>query len=188
MSRIYEIFGTDAHSMTVALMEAANAAELITSGASVALKSNLVASGSPDNGATTHAGVLSGCIEYLQKHGVTNLSVIESSWIGDNSGRAMEACGYDKVCEQYNVPFYDLKNRASSSTGISPSGRAGAGRSCPATASATAVRVQSPMRRAARPRPLRCSRCCGEVEKITDASAKAEWQKMRPMGRIKCGI
>ena len=69
MSRIYEIFGTDAHSMTVALMEAAQVAEMIPRSASVALKPNLVVSGSPDNGATTHAGVLSGCIEYLQGYG-----------------------------------------------------------------------------------------------------------------------
>ena len=109
MSRIYEIYGTNAHSMTVTLMEAANVAGMIPHGASVALKPNLVVSGSPDNGATTHAGVLSGCIEYLQGHGATNLSVIESSWVGDNTGRAMKACGYDKVCERYGVPFYDLK-------------------------------------------------------------------------------
>jgi len=109
MSKIYEIFGTDAHGMTVALMEAANVVETIPGGASVALKPNLVVSGSPDNGATTHAGVLSGCIEYLQAHGITDISVIESSWIGDNTGRAMKACGYDKVCERYGVPFYDLK-------------------------------------------------------------------------------
>ena len=109
MSRIYEIFGTDAHYMTVALMEAASVADMIPSGASVALKPNLVVSGSPDNGATTHAGVLSGCIEYLQGHGIRNLSVIESSWVGDNTGRAMKACGYDKVCDRYGVPFYDLK-------------------------------------------------------------------------------
>ena len=109
MSRIYEIFGNDAHSMTVALMEAANVAEMIPRGASVALKPNLVVSGSPDNGATTHVGVLSGCIEYLQGHGIKNLSIIESSWVGDNTARAMKACGYDNVCEQYNVPFYDLK-------------------------------------------------------------------------------
>ena len=42
MSRIYEIFGTNAHAMTRALMESAGAACKIPSGASVALKPNLV--------------------------------------------------------------------------------------------------------------------------------------------------
>lgn len=109
MSKIYEIFGTDAHAMTVKLMEAARVEEMIPAGATVALKPNLVLADSPENGATTHAGVLSGCIEYLQSHGIANISVIESSWVGDNTGRAMKACGYDKVCENYGVPFYDLK-------------------------------------------------------------------------------
>ena len=40
MSRIYEIFGTNAHAMTRALMESAGAACKIPSGASVALKPN----------------------------------------------------------------------------------------------------------------------------------------------------
>ena len=109
MSKIYEIFGTDAHRMTVALMEAANAAALIPAGASVALKPNLVLAGAPEDGATTHAGVLSGCIEYLQGHGFSSISVIEGSWVGGNTERAMRACGYDRVCREYNVPFYDLK-------------------------------------------------------------------------------
>lgn len=109
MAKIYEIFGRDAHSMTVSLMEAADAASLIPAGASVALKPNLVVAGTPDSGATTHAGVLSGCIEYLQAHGVRDVCVMEGSWVGDRTERAMRACGYDKVCAQYSVPFYDLK-------------------------------------------------------------------------------
>lgn len=109
MAKIYEIFGSDAHQMTMALMEAANVADRIPEGANVALKPNLVMSGTPDTGATTHAGVLSGCIEYLQNHGIQDISVIEGSWVGDSTGRAYKVCGYDKVCQKYNVPFYDLK-------------------------------------------------------------------------------
>ena len=109
MAKIYEIYGTDAHGMTVSLMRAAHVSSMIPNGASIALKPNLVLSGTPETGATTHPGVLSGCIEYLQGEGFTDFSVIESSWIGDKTERAMKVCGYDKVCEQYGVPFYDLK-------------------------------------------------------------------------------
>ncbi len=109
MPNIYEIYGADAHSMTVSLMQAAQISKMIPIGASVALKPNLVLSGTPETGATTHSGVISGCIEYLQKEGFTRISVIESSWIGDNTDRAMKTCGYDKVCAKYGVPFYDLK-------------------------------------------------------------------------------
>ena len=109
MSKIYEIYGTDAHRMTMDLMEAADVARTISSGARIALKPNLVRAGTPDTGATTHSGVLSGCIEYLQGAGFSDISVIESSWIGANTQQSVKVCGYDKVCKRYNVPFYDLK-------------------------------------------------------------------------------
>ena len=109
MANIYEIYGTDAHGMTLALLRAAHAASMIPPGASIALKPNLVLSGKPESGATTHPGVLSGCIEYLQGEGFADISVIESSWVGDKTDRAMKVCGYDRVCERYGVPFYDLK-------------------------------------------------------------------------------
>ena len=109
MSRIYEIFGTDAHAMTYALMERAEVAAAIPVGAGVALKPNLVVAAAPETGATTHAGVLSGAIAYLRDHGVADISIIEGSWVGDRTGRAFRAAGYDQVGRHYNVPLYDLK-------------------------------------------------------------------------------
>ena len=108
-TKLYEIYGTDAHVMTKALLEAARIEERIPSGASVALKPNLILAASPEKGATTHAGVLSGCIEYLQEKGFTDISIIESSWYGEGTQKSMKVCGYDKVCEKYGVRFYDLK-------------------------------------------------------------------------------
>lgn len=109
MPAIYEIFGTDAHSMTYALMSAADVASMIPREASIALKPNLVIAAGPEGGATTHSGVLSGCIAYLKDNRFSDICVMESSWVGDNTERAMKACGYDKVCREYGVPFYDLK-------------------------------------------------------------------------------
>ena len=62
MSAIYEIYGTDAHSMTYTLMTAADVAGMIPTDADIALKPNLVIAAGPEGGATTHPGVLSGCI------------------------------------------------------------------------------------------------------------------------------
>ena len=109
MSKIYEIYGTDAHEMTKSLMRKASVANIIPSGSSIALKPNLVNASRAENGATTHPGVLSGCIEYLQENGFSDISIIESSWVGETTERAMRACGYDKICEEYGVPFFDLK-------------------------------------------------------------------------------
>lgn len=109
MSKIYEIFGSDAHAMTVSLMEAADVVSVIPKNASVALKPNLVLAASPENGATTHPGVLSGCIEYLQSNGFVDISIMESSWVGAGTAESFHAAGYDEICSVYNVPFYDLK-------------------------------------------------------------------------------
>ncbi|MBR1711466.1 MAG: DUF362 domain-containing protein [Clostridia bacterium] len=109
MGKIYQIYGKDAHEMTLALLRAINAISLVPKNGSVALKPNLVIAGTPESGSTTHPGVLSGCIEYFKAEGVRNISVIEGSWIGDNTMRAMRTAGYDAVCKEYGVPFYDLK-------------------------------------------------------------------------------
>lgn len=110
MSKIYEIFGSEAHTMTVQLMEAAEIIKKIPSGADVALKPNLVVAKSPELGATTHAGVLTGAIAYLKDHGIRNISIIEGSWVGDSTGRAFRTAGYEEVSKKYGVPLYDLKH------------------------------------------------------------------------------
>ena len=115
MAAIYEIYGRDAHEMTLRLLERAEAIRLVPSGGSVALKPNLVVAGAPESGSTTHPGVLSGCIEYFRAHGVRDISVIEGSWVGDDTMRAMRKAGYDEVCGRYGVPFYDLKKDATRS-------------------------------------------------------------------------
>lgn len=109
MGKIWQIYGDDAHRMTMRLLEACEAIRLVPRGGSVALKPNLVLASAPEEGAVTHPGVLSGCIEYFQAHGVRDVSVIESSWIGDKTQRAMKQAGYDRICELYGVPFFDLK-------------------------------------------------------------------------------
>ena len=109
MSKIFNIFGSNAHEMTKKLLDSSEAFKLVQPAQSIALKPNLVVAGTPENGATTHAGVLSGCIEYFLEHDIKNISVIEGSWVGDETIRAMKKAGYDKVCEKYKVPFYDLK-------------------------------------------------------------------------------
>ena len=109
MRNIFNIYGTDAHTMTKTLLRASNAISLVRPGSNVALKPNLVVAGTPENGATTHPGVLSGCIEYFQENGIRDISVIEGSWVAADTMKAMKRAGYDEVCKEYNVPFYDLK-------------------------------------------------------------------------------
>ena len=60
-------------------------------------------------GATTHAELLEGTIEYLQEHGFRNITIMEGSWIGCGTMLAFKAAGYDRVCRQYDVPFVNLQ-------------------------------------------------------------------------------
>lgn len=112
MGQIYQIYGHDAHDMALRLLEASNAVARVPAGGSVALKPNLVIADAPENGAVTHPGVVSGAIEYFQAHGVKDISVIESSWVGDETMRALKRTGLEDVLKRYGVPFYDLKKDA----------------------------------------------------------------------------
>ena len=110
MGTIFEIFGFDAHNMAYRLMEAVHAETLIPPEGRVALKPNLVVASPPEEGATTHAGVLSGTIQYLRDHGIEHIEILESSWVGARTKSAYITAGYQEICEKFNVPFYDLKD------------------------------------------------------------------------------
>ena len=113
MKKIYEVFGTDAFSMTVSLLESAEVEKIIPKkDAVIALKPNLIHDDIPENGAVTHPGVVAGCADYLKKRGFHNIEVVESSWVGANTQRSFVRSGMKKVCEDYGIPFYDLKKDA----------------------------------------------------------------------------
>ena len=104
------IHGTNYKVMAKKVMEAANVAEDIgDKKKKIALKPNLVTAKAPSSGATTHSELLAGVIEYLQEHGFENITIMEGSWVGDRTGEAFRAAGYDMVCARYHVPFVDLQ-------------------------------------------------------------------------------
>lgn len=107
--KLYVTYGGDAKDMTLELLEAAQVAANIPQGASIALKPNLVNSSPAGEGATTHTQIVEGCIEYLRDHGVRNLTIMESSWVGADTQRAFDRCGYRELSKRYDVPLYDLK-------------------------------------------------------------------------------
>lgn len=107
--KIYITYGKDAREMAIDLLKAADIAGRIPKGASIGLKPNLVVADRPENGATTHTGIVIGIIEYLQEHGFDKISVIEGSWLGDSTVRAFSACGYNEIAKKYNVKLFDLK-------------------------------------------------------------------------------
>lgn len=111
---IFLIHGTDYKEMTKQLLERADlAADIGDPQKEIALKPNLVAASEPSHGATTHGELLAGTIEYLKEHGFTNITIMEGSWVGEQTERAFRAAGYDKICRKYQVPFVDLQKDSS---------------------------------------------------------------------------
>lgn len=104
------IHGTNYKEMAVQVLEKAGLADLIGSrDKSVALKPNLVVAAHPSGGATTHSELLAGVIEYLQDHDFRRISIMEGSWVGDNTQSAFSAAGYREISRKYNVPLIDLQ-------------------------------------------------------------------------------
>jgi uncharacterized protein (DUF362 family) len=76
----------------------------------VAVKPNLVVARPASDGATTHPQVVEGIVRYLRAFGIRDITVIESSWIGDCTQRAYKNCGYEYLTRQYGVALVDLKD------------------------------------------------------------------------------
>lgn len=104
------IYGKDISAMTKRLMEEYGVENRIgDKNASIGLKPNLVIATTPDTGATTHMEIISAVIEYLQDHGFFNISIVEGSWVGDDTERAYRVNGYPEIARRYGVKLYDLK-------------------------------------------------------------------------------
>ena len=108
-NRIRVIYGDNPLEMTMTLLEKADLAALIPDGASIGLKPNLVVAKPPEEGATTHREILEGTIRYLQEHGFSDIRILEGSWIGETTERALRVNGYDTLSREYFVPFVDTK-------------------------------------------------------------------------------
>lgn len=109
-NQIYIICGTEYQKMTEELLEESKLAALIGDRKKrIAIKPNLVSASDPSNGATTHREILAGIMEYLRRNGFQNLVLTEGSWVGEKTEDVFQACGYQEICEKYQVPFHDTQ-------------------------------------------------------------------------------
>jgi len=109
-NELHVIYGSQPGQMTYELLEKINLAADLQPQMRIALKPNFVVAKEAASGATTHVEIAEGALRYLQDHGFKNLSIMEGSWVGDQTKRAFKICGYDKLAAKYNVPLYDLKD------------------------------------------------------------------------------
>ena len=103
-------YGSDIVKNTYDTLAASDITTYLDTGFSVSLKPNLVVAGPASNGAVTHPEVVEGVILYLRDFGVKQIKIIESSWIGENTKRALKMCNYEGLLRKYDIPFIDLKS------------------------------------------------------------------------------
>jgi uncharacterized protein (DUF362 family) len=106
---IYVAYGRDPLALGRALIEASGAADFFKAGRSVSVKPNLVVAKPASSGATTHAGFAEAVFQIAREAGVRDLSIIEGSWLGADTGRAFAAEGYDRLAKKYDAKLIDLK-------------------------------------------------------------------------------
>ncbi|WP_188399177.1 DUF362 domain-containing protein [Sporomusa sp. GT1] len=107
---LHVIYGTNYRQMVKDLLAKMQLAAGLDSQMQVAIKPNLVVAREASQGATTTPAVIEGIIEYLQANGIYNISIMEGSWVGDDTKRAFRVCGYTAIAQKYGVPLYDLKD------------------------------------------------------------------------------
>ncbi len=106
---LYIIYGIDPGAMAQELLESMRVSAHIDPGMRIGLKPNLVMAKPASTGATTHPEVTEGVIRYLHDLGCRDITIMESSWTGGNTGRAFKSCGHTGLAKKYGCALLDLK-------------------------------------------------------------------------------
>jgi len=109
---IHVIYGRDPRRMTYEILTKAGIAAELRPDMRVGIKPNLVVAKKASEGATTTPAIVEGVIQYLRDNGVSQISIMEGSWVGDSTKRAFQVCGYADLARKYDLPLYDLKEDA----------------------------------------------------------------------------
>lgn len=107
---IHVIYGSDYRRMTHEVLEKSQFTAELTPDMHIGLKPNLVVAKEASQGATTSPVIVEAVIQYLYDNGFKRISVMEGSWVGDDTKRAFKVCGYEEIARKYNIPLYDLKD------------------------------------------------------------------------------
>ena len=106
---MYVAYGQDPLKLGRALIAASGATTFFRAGRSVAVKPNLVVAKPASSGATTHVGFAEAVLEAARDFGVTDLRIIEGSWLGADTRRAFAAGGYDELAKRFGAKLVDLR-------------------------------------------------------------------------------
>lgn len=108
-NQIHVIYGNKPIEMVKELLSKIKLAHHLNSEMRIALKPNLVVARPSTEGATTSPQLVEGIIQYLFENNIKNISIIEGSWVGDQTFKAFKICGYEELSRKYDVPLIDLQ-------------------------------------------------------------------------------
>ncbi|MDR2518791.1 MAG: DUF362 domain-containing protein [Spirochaetaceae bacterium] len=104
------MYGDDPEAMARRIAGEARLADLIGQrGKRIGLKPNLVAAKTADQGATTHPEIVRGLAGYLKEQGFTRLTIMEGSWVGDDTDKAFARCGYTALAAEEGLELVNLQ-------------------------------------------------------------------------------
>ncbi len=111
-NQIWIAYGNEPGASTDQLLRRIDLIRWIRPGAKIGLKPNLVVASRASSGATTHPEIAEAIIVYLQEHGFHDLTILEGSWLGEDTERAFRNCGFEDLARRYRVRLVDLKRDA----------------------------------------------------------------------------
>lgn len=117
---IYITQGKDYGQMTRELLEVCDlASDIGDRKKRIGIKPNLAVARPASGGATTHPELLLALLAYLKENGFENLTVMESSWVGEDTANAVRRSGILQVCREQEVEFFDTKRDKSAAVSAS---------------------------------------------------------------------
>ncbi len=108
-NRIAVIYGEDPFEMMPSLLDALHLSHAIPIDGTIGIKPNLVVSKPSDSGATTDPRIVEALIVYLRNLGAKDIVILESAWIGDDTERAFDVCGYRELASRFEVPLLNVE-------------------------------------------------------------------------------
>ena len=102
-------YGNDIFKTAYETLAASDICSYLKGGMTAAIKPNLVVPSPAFTGATTHPEVIDAVICFLKEVGISEIKIIESSWVGDCTKKAFKYCGYEELSRKHGVPLIDLK-------------------------------------------------------------------------------
>lgn len=108
-SDIYIAYGDTPSQMVKTLLEKMDPLANSDRSLRIGIKPNLVVAKPADSGATTSPEVVEAIIGYLHSRGFRDICVMESSWVGEDTDRAFDVCGYTSLAKRTGVELVNLR-------------------------------------------------------------------------------